>query len=760
MWFGTEGGLNKYDGLQGNQFNPGAFFQSRSGEMFFGGTQGLNSFFPDQVTDNPLPPPVAITAFKIFNQPVQTDLNSIEPILLSYRDSFISFEFAALDFNAPDNNQYAYKLDGFDQDWIQAGARRYASYTNLPGGKYVFRVKGSNNDGVWNEDGIAISISVAPPFWQTWWFSGSIVFVLAALIAGGFRWRLKAIREQNIHLEKAISNRTSELQETNQLLEKEVEQRKRAEAELAKRAATELQQSEVRFRTIFENASVGIALVGLDSHPLAVNPAILSMTGYTEQEVLTLSSGLELSHPDDRTAALGPMRELVEGKRDAFQTETRFVRKNGQVYWVRQKISSVRGADGKPEYIVVMVENIDEQKQVMVDLQVSEARFRAMFDNTSVGIALTSFDRRILQVNEAAARITGYSPEELLTMNPFDLALPEYRQIGQDSLQEMIDGKRDAMFVERRYRRKNGDIFWGRVSYSLVRDPDRKPQYLIGLIEDINEQKLAAEKLAIQEAEYLRTLEQRVEERTHELSETNLHLVNEIEHRQKAEEALAAKAAEDAITAERTRLARDLHDAVTQTLFSASLIAEVLPEMWDIDEAEARKSTEELRQLTRGALAEMRTLLLELRPAALTQARFPDLIRQLSEAVIGRARLPVRLDITGDYEMPPEVKVAYYRIAQESLNNIVKYARATQVEIRLRLECCNVQMEIKDNGIGFDPTLVKPTSLGMRIMRERADAIHAHLRITSRPGQGTLVSLDWNEDEMIPIHKIISRGKA
>ncbi len=99
--------------------------------------------------------------------------------------------------------------------------------------------------------------------------------------------------------------------------------------------------------------------------------------------------------------------------------------------------------------------------------------------------------------------------------------------------------------------------------------------------------------------------------------------MNEIEQRQKAEEALAAKAVEEAITAERTRLARDLHDAVTQTLFSASLIAEVLPEIWDMDENEARKSTEELRQLTRGALAEMRTLLLELRPAALTQARFP-----------------------------------------------------------------------------------------------------------------------------------------
>jgi signal transduction histidine kinase len=150
----------------------------------------------------------------------------------------------------------------------------------------------------------------------------------------------------------------------------------------------------------------------------------------------------------------------------------------------------------------------------------------------------------------------------------------------------------------------------------------------------------------------------------------------------------------------------------------------------------------------------MRTLLLELRPAALTQAKFPDLLRQLSEAVIGRARLPIHLEVKGDYEMPPEVKVAFYRIAQESLNNVVKYARATQVEIKFRQECCNVHLEIQDNGIGFDQASIKPTSLGMRIMRERAEAIRAHFKVSSLPGRGTTVSVDWNEDELIPISKI------
>jgi signal transduction histidine kinase len=273
---------------------------------------------------------------------------------------------------------------------------------------------------------------------------------------------------------------------------------------------------------------------------------------------------------------------------------------------------------------------------------------------------------------------------------------------------------------------------------------------MIGLIEDIDKQKRADQKLKAQEDEYRRTLEQRVEERTSALADANRMLIEEIKQRRRVEEALAAKAAEEAVFAERTRLARDLHDAVTQTLFSASLIAEVLPLLWDMDVDEARKSTEELRQLTRGALAEMRTLLLELRPTALTQARFPDLLKQLSEAVIGRIRLPVSLLVEGENELPAEVKVALYRIAQESLNNIAKYARATQAAIQLTLSPSGAYLEIADDGIGFDPQQIKPTSLGMRIMHERAEAIGAEMNVASTPGQGTVVSVTWKSNNMYP----------
>ena len=196
-----------------------------------------------------------------------------------------------------------------------------------------------------------------------------------------------------------------------------------------------------------------------------------------------------------------------------------------------------------------------------------------------------------------------------------------------------------------------------------------------------------------------RWLARKVDEQTAELR-------RQIAQREQAEAALAQKAAEEAVVAERTRLARDLHDAVTQTLFSASLTAEVLPELWAVDPEQGRQTTEELRQLTRSALAEMRTLLLELRPSAVLQARLEDLVRQLIEATVGRSRATVHVTADGQRALPDDVKIALYRIAQEALNNIGKYAKASNIHVDLRQQLASVRLTVSDDGIGFDPDSV------------------------------------------------------
>jgi nitrate/nitrite-specific signal transduction histidine kinase len=199
-----------------------------------------------------------------------------------------------------------------------------------------------------------------------------------------------------------------------------------------------------------------------------------------------------------------------------------------------------------------------------------------------------------------------------------------------------------------------------------------------------------------------------------------------------------------AAAAERNRLARELHDAVSQTLFSASLIADVLPRLWERDPEEGRRRLGDLRRLTRGAMAEMRTLLWELRPSALLDTNLIELLDQLSKAVAGRTDIEVVLEVEQAISPPTDVKITLYRIAQEALNNVVKHAGASQVLISAHAgEEGGVVLRIRDDGRGFAPGDVPPGHLGLSTMGERAEGIGAALVVESGPGRGTEVTVVW-----------------
>ncbi|MGD2179062.1 MAG: GAF domain-containing protein, partial [Anaerolineae bacterium] len=254
LWLSTNQGLARFDpatetfqsytsadGLQSNEFNYGAQFRAPDGELFFGGVNGINAFYPEKVGPNPYVPPVVITEIRLgpprppqgASLPRSADLsgpstagagteaflgaapNFAEEITLSYRDRVLSFEFAALHYAIPERNQYAYILEGFDRDWSYVGNRRFATYTNLPPGGYVFRVKGSNSDGVWNEEGASLVVTVIPPFWVTWWFRGIVALALAGGAVGAYRLRIRGIEARSRELETEVASRTKELASLN-----------------------------------------------------------------------------------------------------------------------------------------------------------------------------------------------------------------------------------------------------------------------------------------------------------------------------------------------------------------------------------------------------------------------------------------------------------------------------------------------------------------------------------------------------------------
>ena len=243
LWISTNNGLSKFDpiaktfknyerkdGLQHNEFNSGAFYKAEDGELFFGGINGFNAFFPDDIKDNQLRPQVVITEIQLFNKPVgvrdtssrlylNRHISYTDTITLDYDQKVISFEFAALHYSNPDKNQFAYVMDGFNQDWIYTSAdKRFATYTNLAPGTYVFRVKAANNDGIWAEKHAELVLIIKPPFWLTTWFLILSAVLFIGLVVGIHRFRVHNIEQQKRILEKLVAERTEELDYKNKLL--------------------------------------------------------------------------------------------------------------------------------------------------------------------------------------------------------------------------------------------------------------------------------------------------------------------------------------------------------------------------------------------------------------------------------------------------------------------------------------------------------------------------------------------------------------
>lgn len=250
LWLATNNGLAKFnpktkevvvfdqkDGLQNKSLKSWAI-KTKDGEMFFGGPDGFNSFFPDRIKydQNRNIPPVVITGLKIFNKPVKineqinnrvilsANISEILELTLTHQDNYFSFDFVALDYTSPEKNNYAYMMEGFDEDWVQCGTKREANYTNLDPGEYTFRVKASNNDGIWNQKGTSIKVVILPPWWKTWWFRFIVGFTVIFVLSYLYYLRVKHFKNQKILLEKLVDQKTSELQQMNALLVKQTEE--------------------------------------------------------------------------------------------------------------------------------------------------------------------------------------------------------------------------------------------------------------------------------------------------------------------------------------------------------------------------------------------------------------------------------------------------------------------------------------------------------------------------------------------------------
>ena len=507
------------------------------------------------------------------------------------------------------------------------------------------------------------------------------------------------------------------------------------------------EEREARYRSIFEAASDGISIHDmLTGLVVEANPAACKMYGYARDEFIGLDPATFV-HPDS-SQQFAQYIQAVQSKGGCVTRQVH-VRRDGSQFSV--EMNGTKFSDRGGPVLLTIVRDISQRVQAEHLLQQRvEARTREQSTLLEISHTLSSalelqpgliLDQLRLVINYAHAGLFELEDSNLIALavrgpQALEEAMPF--QIRLESMDALT-----MLFTERRSTRI-ADV-------QSAEPPARFLRALLAeqaalLLKDAQSWMWVplATKGRIIGAVGVAHAERNFFTAHHAV--LALTVAN-----QAAITMVNAELYEDAQTLaaleERQRLAQNLHDAVNQSLFSAGLIAEVLPRLWERDPEEGRQSLEDLRRLTRGAQADMRLLLAELRPTTLTDAELADLLRLMGNALSGRTNLPVDVTVMGQGKLPADVQVTLFRLCQEGLNNITKHAEANQVDIRLQYEAGTVELRIHDDGRGFDPEQISPGHYGLSMMRERATAVGATLSINSKPGHGTEIVICWAEPQ-------------
>jgi len=475
----------------------------------------------------------------------------------------------------------------------------------------------------------------------------------------------------------------------------DVSERKRAEKALA--------ESEERFKSLVENVTVGIYRTTPDGRILMANSALVRMLGFDSFQELT-SRNLELEgfgtgYP--RRA----FREQVEREGEVKDFASAWERRDGAVVFVRESARAIRASDGRVLCYDGIVEDVTERSRAVKALGESEARFRAVFENAAIGVALVDMHGRLVESNPALQKMLGYNKTELAQMVFTEFTHPDDAKASRDLFAELCEGKRDRYQLEKRYCRKGGQIVWGQLTESLVRSQNGKPQYAIGMVEDITERKRAAEALRQLSGRLLRSQDE-----------------------------------------ERQRIARELHDTTAQSLaglaMNLTLVKDSAPEL----SPKARACLSESLKLAKECSREIRTLSCLLHPPLLDEFGLGSALQWFVDGYTQRTGIRVDLEMPPQLRrLPGDVELALYRVVQEGLTNIHRHSGSKKARVCLKCRPDQVLLTIVDEGRGLPPGLLEKggrrgAKLGVGIsgMRERIRQLGGQFEIVSGSNGTTL----------------------
>ena len=492
-----------------------------------------------------------------------------------------------------------------------------------------------------------------------------------------------------------------------------------------KRAEELLRESEERFRTIFENAGLGTSLVDRQGRPIKCNAAIQKMLGFTENELLNMAF-TDFTHPDDTDLDWGLYNELVAGKRDKYEIEKRYIKKDGRLMWGHLTVSRVQNKDcAAADYTVGMVEDITERKWAEEFLRESEERFRTIFENAGLGAALVDRQGRPIKCNPALQKMLGFTENELLKKVLIEFTHPDDRDLDWGLFSELVAGKRDKYEIEKRYIRKDGRLMWGHLIVSRVKNQNgAAADYMVGMVEDITERKRADRELRAAHDQLTKELG----ERTHaeaEIVRLSERLINAQEE-------------------ERTRIARELHDDLSQQIAALGIVLSNIKRQIPEDQRDARERAQRAYDRLLAIGEGIRHLSHQLHPAVIEHSGLVAALESYCAEFESLTKVSVTVQSEGQFDdLPANTSLGIYRIAQEALQNIWKHSGVRAAHICLARTGERVQVQISDQGIGFDPAQpCKEAGLGLVSMRERVRLLGGTFTVESSAGQGTTIIAD------------------
>jgi PAS domain S-box-containing protein len=479
-----------------------------------------------------------------------------------------------------------------------------------------------------------------------------------------------------------------------------------------------------------------------------MSPVIKNLIGFSAEEMINLSMD-EIScliHPDDLALVKQELELTDRGVKDVGQVEYRFRHKNGAYCWLADRFSLIRDKAGQPLYRVGIVRDVTQSKQIEEALIKSEERFRQYFNLGLVGMAIESPSGEWLEVNDKLCEMFGYSREELLQVHWKDLTHPDDIVKDLTLFDQLQRGKINHYRLEKRYIHKNGEIIHAVLSAGCTRAAGSEISSIFLLVVDITEQKRAEEALA----RYRDELEIKVKERTEQLQAAYDEIIQSQEAVKEANKQLQqyAKKITEVQEEERKRIAYELHDDTAQYLSILKMQIGVLADSEIIQDTATREKLKFLERDADRAFNDVRRYSHELRPVVLEHQGLAAALEQMADDHNKIGELTVEVNIEGaEPELPEDIKLGFFRIAQEALNNTRKHARATRSLISLVYLKKSIKMRITDNGTGFnvreaETGFSSKGNLGLMSMRERASLIGARLSIISGPGQGTTINTE------------------